>query len=88
MNPAAGKVNVVNVSNIIGIWVNFQDVCSLQKWRGLMTVQSKNLLKPISKFVSRMSYIVYREEERRGKIKQKLKFKSRGVVLYADRNPA
>ena len=43
---------------IIGTWVNFPDVYSLPRWRELTTVRLKNLLKPISKFVYRISYIV------------------------------
>ena len=52
MNPAVERVSVVNVLLTIGIWVNFPDVYSLPRWRGLMTVRLKDLLKRINKFVS------------------------------------
>ena len=69
MNPAVERASVVNVLLIIGIWVNSPDVYSLPRWREPMTVQLKSLSKPINKFVSRISYFVYREKERKGKIK-------------------
>lgn len=47
MNPAVEKVNAVNVLLIIGIWGSFPDVYSLLRWREPMTVQLKNLSKPI-----------------------------------------
>ena len=52
-----------------------------------MTVRLRNLSKPINKFVYRISYFVYREEGRKGEIKQRLKFRSRSVSLYVHRKP-
>ena len=66
MNPVVERANVVSVSLTTRIWVNFPDVCSLPGWRGVMIVRSKNLSKRINKFVYRISYIVYREQENSG----------------------
>jgi hypothetical protein len=52
MNPAVEKASAVNALLIIGIWGSFRDVYFLPRWRGLMTVRSKNLLKPIRKVMS------------------------------------
>jgi len=60
MNPVVERASVVNVFLIIGIWVNFPDVCSLPRWREPTTARLKNLLKRINRIS--IWYFVYHEE--------------------------